>query len=152
MPPKTLKSRILPFVLPLLPINRRTFDVLRNELAAIRARIFAFCLPRRRLWLRRIRRQSSLKVNLGGGGQSPLGWLELDVRFHDNQSIPWDIRRGLPFASSSVRLIYASHVLEHVDFYNDAPLILRDCQRSLEPGGKIRLVVPDVEKFIGAYL
>lgn len=152
MPPKTLKSRILPFVLPLLPINRRTFDVLRNELAAIRARIFAFCLPRRRLWLRRIRRQSSLKDNLGGGGQSPLGWLELDVRFHDNQSIPWDIRRGLPFASSSVRLIYASHVLEHVDFYNDAPLILRDCQRSLEPGGKIRLVVPDVEKFIGAYL
>jgi len=58
----------------------------------------------------------------------------------------------LPFTSSSNPLICTSHVLEHVDFYNHAPLILRDCRRSLEPGGMIRLVVPDVKKFIGAYL
>ena len=152
MPPQTLKSKVLPLVLSLLPINRRTFDVLRHELAAIRARVFVFCLPRSRARLQQIRRQFSLKVNLGGGGQSPLDWFEIDVRSHGNHSIPWDIRRGLPFSTSSVSLIYASHVLEHVDFYSDAPLILRDCHRSLEPGGKIRLVVPDAEKFVCAYL
>jgi len=151
MPPKTLKSRFLPLLLKLMPFNRRTFNILRHELAGLRARAFCVLIPSRIAKLRSIRGQSSLKVNLGAGGQSPKDWIEVDVRLHGRSSIPWDIRHGLPFSNCSVLKFYLSHVLEHVDFYSDAPKLLAECVRCLEPNGKIRIVVPDAAKFIFAY-
>ena len=152
MPSKTFKSRLLPLVLKALPFNRRAFDILRHEFAALRARSLSVIIPSRIAALRSVRCQSSLKVNLGAGGQSPKGWVEVDVRRHGRNSIPWDIRNGLPFASGSVSKFYLSHVLEHVDFYGDAPRLLSECRRCLEPKGIIRIVVPDAAKFIKAYL
>jgi predicted SAM-dependent methyltransferase len=63
----------------------------------------------------------------------------------------WDIRRGLPFANSSVRYIYASHLLEHLK-REEAEFVLKECYRALKKGGIIRIVVPDLECAIREYI
>lgn len=148
----TLKSKIGRVVIPLAPFNRRTFNIMRHELSALRTRWLSRVSPWRLAKLHYIRRLDHLRVNIGSGGQAPNGWIELDIRRHQSGNIPWDIRYGLPFSDDSVQYIYASHVLEHMDYGSDAPRLLKDCVRCLQPEGRIRIVVPDARKFIQAYL
>jgi SAM-dependent methyltransferase len=61
-----------------------------------------------------------------------------------------DIVRGLPHPESSIDGIYASHVLEHLSF-EDFRIALRQTLRLLKPGGRFRLVVPDLEALVGFY-
>jgi SAM-dependent methyltransferase len=62
-----------------------------------------------------------------------------------------DIARGIPFADSSVDMVYHSHVLEHLD-RGVASQFIRECARVLKPGGLIRIVVPDFERYCRNYL
>jgi SAM-dependent methyltransferase len=55
-----------------------------------------------------------------------------------------DVRFGLPFPDGSVRHIFTSHFLEHL-FRSDATTLLQECRRVLEPGGVLRVCVPDLE-------
>lgn len=61
-----------------------------------------------------------------------------------------DIVKGLPVSDGSVRLLYCSHVLEHLSL-KDLRRALRNCARMLAPGGVFRLVLPDLEVLINAY-
>lgn len=144
-------SRIKKEALSFVPFGVRQLAILRHELVSLRTRFENILLPYRRAQIRYIRQLSQLKVNIGSGGHSPEGWIGVDVRKH-SKSIPWDIRFGLPFSDHTVELIYASHVLEHLDFATDARRFLEDCVRCLLPHGRIRIVVPDLQKFIHAYL
>ena len=49
---------------------------------------------------------------------------------------------GLPYTTSSVDLIYTSHMLEHLT-YKEGLAFLRDCRRVLKPEGAMRIIVPD---------
>lgn len=147
----TLKSKVGKVLIPLAPVNRRTFNLLRHEFAALRCRLFSSILPWRVARLHKLRQEKDLMINLGSGGHSPEGWHEIDLRCHQSNNIPWDIRTGLPFADKSVKYLYASHVLEHLDFRGDAPRLLNDCIRCLQEGGSVRIVVPDAKAFIDAY-
>jgi hypothetical protein len=51
----------------------------------------------------------------------------------------------LKYAPNSVSEIRASHVLEHFGF-RDAITALEDWVRVLEPGGRLRIAVPDIDK------
>jgi len=88
-------------------------------------------------------------VNLGCGSDVREGWVNIDstpragVRAHD-------IRQGMPFFNNSVDYIYASHVLEHLD-YAVALKLLDECHRALLPGGVLRLVLPDVPRMLQDY-
>ena len=62
-----------------------------------------------------------------------------------------DLRRGIPYPSSSVDAVYHSHFLEHLD-RNSAPSFLSEIYRVLKPGGVQRIVVPDLAKLVDAYL
>jgi len=42
--------------------------------------------------------------------------------------------------------------LEHVDPFDELPYLLKECYRALMPTGVLRIIVPDAEKFIKAYL
>lgn len=69
---------------------------------------------------------------------------------------PFDIRfadasRRIPEPSASVHTIYSSHMLEHME-RDEAIVFLREAQRALVPGGIIRIVVPNLDYFIRAYL
>ena len=89
-----------------------------------------------------------LRVQLGAGGRDAEGWVNLDVY---PAQLALNARWGLPFADGSVRCIYASHVLEHFFFRFEALPLLKEMHRVLEPGGVVRLVVPDIGAFMQAW-
>lgn len=62
-----------------------------------------------------------------------------------------DVVRGLPLEVDSARLVYSSHMLEHLA-YEDLRTALREIHRVLLPGGLFRGVMPDLEKEVADYL
>ena len=64
----------------------------------------------------------------------------------------YDLKKGLPFPSNSVDIVYHSHVLEHFNF-ESVPDFLKECQRVLKKEtGIIRIVVPDFKILCESYL
>lgn len=61
-----------------------------------------------------------------------------------------DITRRMPVPDGSARLVYCSHVLEHLPLAG-LRAALRETFRMLKSGGTFRLVVPDLEVLIDAY-
>lgn len=69
---------------------------------------------------------------------------------------PWDIKDGrvacpLDVPDGSLEEIYASHVLEHVS-HRLTLTVLRDWFRALQPGGRLRVAVPDFDQCVRLYL
>jgi predicted SAM-dependent methyltransferase len=63
-----------------------------------------------------------------------------------------DIRKRLPFTDGSASRVLAEHVLEHLDFATDALNVAREVWRVLEVGGRFRVIVPDCERHLRAYI
>lgn len=108
------------------------------------------------------------RLNLGSGGHATPGWVCIDrspnvvlsrVPFakrllrrlgllSDAHMPAWDpeiVRRdirSLPFPDGSVEAVYSSHTLEHV-YLNEAKRVLAEAARVLQPGGMIRVALPD---------
>ena len=61
-------------------------------------------------------------------------------------------RRGLPLASGSVAAVFSEHFLEHLPFETVRSTILPEIRRILEPGGKVRIGVPNGEYFVDQYI
>lgn len=61
-----------------------------------------------------------------------------------------DVTKRLPVADASARMVYCSHVLEHLPLAG-LRAALRETLRVLKPGGVFRLVVPDLEQLVDAY-
>jgi len=124
--------------------------------------------------------EEPVRLNLGAGGQSDPGWIAYDrsrgpliARSHalsklaamtarrggsSTASWAWppdtrvhDVTRGIPHASGSVDAIYSSHMLEHLT-RQQARFLVRECYRVLKAGGSLRLVVPDLEVLVHAYI
>jgi SAM-dependent methyltransferase len=62
-----------------------------------------------------------------------------------------DLSKGIPAESSSVDVVYHSHMLEHLD-RDVVPVFLREVVRVLKPGGLHRIVVPDLEALCISHL
>jgi len=93
----------------------------------------------------------SALLNIGCGATFHAEWINLDAAPSSPEVQAHDIATGLPFAEGRFEAVYASHVLEH--FEPDAGLrLLRECRRVLRPGGIVRIVVPDLEAIVRAYL
>lgn len=113
-----------------------------------------------------------LRINVGCGQTPTIGWSNFDnswsvrlARGPVARLLPgradyvkavreYDIRyaeaRRLPVPSASADVIYSSHMLEHLD-REEASLFLAEAYRVLAPGGRIRLVVPDLAKMAAKY-
>lgn len=119
------------------------------------------------------------KLHLGCGTISPDGWINVDGSWNarlakhrfwrkvlcatsiisaDQSSVAWnprihthDLRKPLPFSADFFDVIYASHLLEHL-YLNEARQLLRECLRTLRPGGVLRMVVPDLREAAREYL
>jgi len=87
-------------------------------------------------------------LHIGAGGHHLPGWINIDAHPAD---LALNVGRPLPFADGTARFIFASHVLEHLYYPAPALRFLADCLRVLKPGGRIRLIVPDIERYIRAY-
>jgi len=119
-------------------------DGLREELAQSRNRHLQEQL--RQLGVKDADR--GLKLHIGAGEHRLAGWINIDV--HPAQ-LAMNVLRGLPFAPESVRVVFLSHLLEHLYFPRDVRALLAELRRVLEPGGRVRIVVPDIEQCIEAY-
>ncbi len=102
-------------------------------------------------------------LNLGCGGTRPIDdlWINID-NLHEqfpDLNCPErknmdaepnyknaDLTKGIPFPDNSVDGIFSSHMIEHFDCFQ-AINFLKECFRSLKPGGVLRLSVPDPEIF-----
>jgi len=70
-------------------------------------------------------------------------WQVLDIAGRPEYVFDLNSGKPLPFANDSVDNVYCSHTLEHV--HPDlVPWVLSEMVRSLVPGGKVRVVVPDI--------
>lgn len=109
--------------------------------------------PRYHARIRRLQKITGLSVNIGSGGTGLPGWINIDARSHHaDVYIAYDIRRPLPFKDGQVKRIFAEHVIEHIDFRNDIPALFSEFRRVLEPGGAVRIIVPDLARFLSAYV
>jgi predicted SAM-dependent methyltransferase len=106
-------------------------------------------LPGRLVRYRRFLRQPHKKLHVGCGSRRLPGWINLDMNPKGDFTL--DLREGLPFADASVERIYSEHALEHFRREDDAPFLLAECHRVLEPGGEIRITVPDAAVFLDYY-
>jgi predicted SAM-dependent methyltransferase len=83
------------------------------------------------------------KRNFGGS------WIHIDGSDYDHIH-SHDII-DLPFEDESVELIYASHVLEYFD-RDEVKYVLKKWYEKLQPGGTLRLAVPDFNAMANLYV
>jgi predicted SAM-dependent methyltransferase len=90
-------------------------------------------------------------MNVGFWSQLKSGVLYKDLNGTFNTVMfNHDLRNGVPATDNSLDLIYHSHMLEHLS-YVDGIEFLKECFRALKPGGRMRVLVPDLELWINAY-
>lgn len=110
-------------------------------------------------WLRRNHRWQARRAQLlskaylhaGCGPQIAAGFINLDYRWVPGVDVVWDLGRPLPFLADRFRGIITEHCLEHFDEI-DLLAILREFYRVLQPGGRLRIVVPSLEIHARRYL
>jgi predicted SAM-dependent methyltransferase len=90
-------------------------------------------------------------LNLGCGNRMHPDWVNLDFTSTRPGVIAHNLLEPLPFADNSFIAVYHSHVLEHFP-RQTVPHFLRECFRILEPGGIVRVAVPDLELLTRLYL
>lgn len=62
-----------------------------------------------------------------------------------------DVAKGIPFANETFDLIYSSHFLEHIEWYN-VHFVLKEMYRVLKPNGIIEIYVPNGLKIAKAFV
>jgi predicted SAM-dependent methyltransferase len=130
--------------------SRQFVQAVRSELAVQAAR--ARChVPGNRRRVRALRGARSLSLNLGAGFHRKDGWTPLDLMIDPPDGIRWDVRWGLPLDDGSVRRIHCEHFIEHLRLPDEVMPVLAECHRVLEPGGELRIIVPDAARYIRAY-
>lgn len=90
-----------------------------------------------------------LRLHLGCGPNRLPGWLNIDAH---PAELALDLRWPLPFATGSAELVFMSHVFEHFHYPEEASAVLAEIHRVLIDGGRLRLIVPDIELCIKAYV
>jgi predicted SAM-dependent methyltransferase len=91
------------------------------------------------------------RLNWGCGDFPDRGWINSDIKQSPGVQIARDIRYGLPLETGSLEYITSIHALPEIPYPDQVPT-LRELRRVIEPGGVLRLVLPDLDKGIRAYL
>ena len=90
-----------------------------------------------------------LRLHLGAGTHRPPGWVNIDV-LGMSPDLAWDLRKRLPFPDGAAKAVFLEHVLEHFALADGLDL-LEECRRVLEPGGIVRVGVPDFGRYLESY-
>lgn len=96
--------------------------------------------------------EKTRKLEIGAFGKKiDNDWEVLDAVKSPIVDIVADVCKPLPLNDNAYDLIYMSHVLEHIPWY-DTIKILKELYRILKKGGVIEIWVPDFEKAVKVYL
>lgn len=114
------------------------------------------------------------KLNLGCGNQVLPDWINVDyalgaklyklplfpwlnsqlklfnLEWHPDIFL-WDLRQKFPWENNSIDVVYSSHTLEHFNKQQGLHF-LKECYRILQPGGIMRIIVPDLNPIVQRYL
>lgn len=91
--------------------------------------------------------QSPLKLNVGAGHICYDDYINIDQREINNIDVVADIR-DMPFEDNSVDEIFASHLIEHFTKHDLVSNLLPYWNRLLVKGGRLVLILPDLENMI----
>ena len=122
-------------------VGRRS-DALRRSRAKSKQSL------RAQAWIERAERP--LKVNIGCGNEPFAGWTNMDADPTTKADILWDVTDGLPFPNDSCAFIYCEHFLEHIPV-QDGVRFLKECRRSLQKGGVVRIGMPSAQEIVRHY-
>lgn len=149
----TFKQKLGRWIQTRLPFSPRITGILRFEFAVARQRWANRFLPWRKLKIARLRKKRGISLNVGSGGRGKESWINVDaIGSHRDLYCTHDLRQPLPLEEGSVKRILAEHVIEHLDFYGDVPRVFAEFYRVLESGGVVRIVVPEVSRYMETYL
>lgn len=90
------------------------------------------------------------KLQLGAGPNLLPGWLNTDVYSASPEIVFLDVREPFPLLDHMLDYILSEHQIEHLT-YLEGVFMLKECYRVLKPGGKIRIVTPDLAVLIQLY-
>jgi predicted SAM-dependent methyltransferase len=144
-----------PAVFELLPADRDPLSRLSSILAAV-DELASELRAQRDEWLAAQLRalgvspqDRHLKLHIGAGGHGLDGWVNVDVA---PAPLSMNVKWGLPFLAGAADYAFLCHFLEHLFYPAEALSVLTDIHRVLAPGGVLRVVVPDIEKCLRAYV
>lgn len=86
-----------------------------------------------------------------GGQEAKTGWKILNAQDKEGVDYVGDIRDLSQFADNHFDIVYASHVLEHVNQKELLPTV-QGIHRILRPGGKFFVSVPDMTTLCHIYV
>lgn len=148
----TQKQRLGAWLLPRLPFNQHVFEHIRTELNGMWVRTLHAVHPKYRKAAAALRTLHDAKVNVGCGPFGRPDWINLDIYAHPHVILRTDCRYYLPLGDESCRGIHVEHFLEHLNHDDERHRFLDECYRCLQKRGVLRVIVPDAERFVGAYL
>jgi predicted SAM-dependent methyltransferase len=88
-------------------------------------------------------------ISAGAGDRKLKGWLNTDVGWRSVFYL--DLTKPWPVPGASISGVYADNVIEHFSL-KLGRVVLKHAFEAMQPGGRIRLVTPDVERTAQAYL
>ncbi|MEO8098293.1 MAG: methyltransferase domain-containing protein [Acidobacteriota bacterium] len=89
------------------------------------------------------------KLQIGSGDNNFDGWLNTEYETKSGQAF-LDATLTFPLPDNSFNYVYSEHVLEHFDYWVGLDM-LKEEYRVLKPGGRVRVVTPDLDKLIGLF-
>lgn len=139
-------------ILKLVLKKRSTRACLRNAQVAIRrcwSDLFKELVHGRDL-RNHCRGKTGILLHIGCGELVQPGWVNVDFEARPGV-LYFNMLNPFPIEDGTVAQIHAEHFLEHLE-YDDAVRFLSECHRVLKTQGRMRIVVPDVEKYMRAYV
>lgn len=95
--------------------------------------------------------QSEIKrLNWGCGTWTVPGWINSDIKDGPGIDLSCDIRDGLPLETDSLEYVVSIHALPELPYPELVP-VLQELRRVLQPGGVLRVSLPDLDTGIAAY-
>jgi len=93
------------------------------------------------------------KLHIGAGGclLGPRGWLDTDIepRWPD-KIVQLNATKPMGFEDNTFDYVFTEHVIEHMP-YESGVAMLKEINRVLKPGGKLRISCPDLRFLIALY-
>lgn len=145
---KTLVLNLTQIVFP----DRQFVSILKYELDLLFVSIYSKLSPVE--WVKEGTRKKAtdLKINIGNGPFKHPGWINVDCHISlKKDDVVCDLRRKWPLRSASAKYIFSEHVFEHFGYPDEIGHVLHECHRVLRPGGVLRVIVPDADRYLRAY-
>lgn len=131
-------------------LSKPTAISLLDEFNLSKARLRSLS-PKQYAKIRKLKKTSELRLNIGCGKTQYVGWIGLDMFPGETTDIVLDLRRKLPFSDQSVAYCYSEHFAEHL-YPEEFIVHLKEVHRVLRDGGIYRIVVPNARRFFQKYL